>query len=67
MMELWYRLGGEIPDARTIHMIRKQRQYKREQGDDVIPLEEPVNKSKTARLVRCVTQEHTTRFTICTS
>ncbi|XP_041351810.1 PAX3- and PAX7-binding protein 1-like [Gigantopelta aegis] len=43
---------GEIPDARTIHMIRKQRQYKREQGDEIIPLEEPVDKSKTARLVR---------------
>ncbi|XP_071112400.1 PAX3- and PAX7-binding protein 1-like [Haliotis cracherodii] len=43
---------GEIPDARTIHMIRKQRQMARELGDE-IPLEEPEAPNKTtARLVR---------------
>ncbi|XP_013061045.2 PAX3- and PAX7-binding protein 1-like [Biomphalaria glabrata] len=44
---------GEIPDAKTIHLIRKQRQMARE-TDNFIPIDdvEKPNKSSTARLVR---------------
>ncbi|GFS26357.1 PAX3- and PAX7-binding protein 1-like [Elysia marginata] len=45
---------GEIPDAKTIHFIRKQRQMARE-TDNFIPVEDSkasVNKTSTARLVR---------------
>ncbi|XP_059152632.1 PAX3- and PAX7-binding protein 1-like [Physella acuta] len=44
---------GEIPDAKTIHFIRKQRQMARE-TDSFIPLDESEVKSNksTARLVR---------------
>ncbi|XP_005112258.1 PAX3- and PAX7-binding protein 1 [Aplysia californica] len=45
---------GEIPDAKTIHFIRKQRQMARE-TDNFIPINEPEeksSKSSTARLVR---------------
>ncbi|XP_055954462.1 PAX3- and PAX7-binding protein 1-like isoform X2 [Patella vulgata] len=44
---------GEIPDAKTIHMIRKQRQQAR--NDDFLPLEESeqaAQKKKESRLVR---------------
>lgn len=45
--------GGEIPDAKTIHFIRKQRQMARE-TDSFIPLDESEVKSNksTARLIR---------------
>ncbi|RUS81278.1 hypothetical protein EGW08_010952 [Elysia chlorotica] len=45
---------GEIPDAKTIHFIRKQRQMARE-TDNFIPVEESkaaTTKTSTARLVR---------------
>lgn len=45
---------GEIPDAKTIHFIRKQRQMARE-TDNFIPVEDTKiasNKTSTARLVR---------------
>ncbi|KAH9508979.1 PAX3- and PAX7-binding protein 1 [Bulinus truncatus] len=45
---------GEIPDAKTIHLIRKQRQMARE-TDNFIPLDDAElksTKSSTARLVR---------------
>ncbi|GFO12653.1 pax3- and pax7-binding protein 1 [Plakobranchus ocellatus] len=45
---------GEIPDAKTIHFIRKQRQMARE-TDNFIPVDDSQassNKTSTARLVR---------------
>jgi len=44
--------GGEIPDANTIHQIRKQRMLARDMGD-FVPLEETVKYENTkSRLIR---------------
>lgn len=47
--------GGEIPDAKTIHFIRKQRQMAR-QSEDYLPIEQSEavasKNSSTSRLVR---------------
>lgn len=55
-MEYTYMLmcfsGGEIPDATTIHQIRKQRQLARDMGD-FLPLDDTVKyENSKSRLVR---------------
>ena len=48
----YYVSGGEIPDATTIHQIRKQRQMARDMGD-FLPLDDTVKFENTkSRLVR---------------
>jgi len=49
---VWYVTGGEIPDAKTIHFIRKQRQMARNEDFIAIENNEAEDKSSTARLVR---------------
>jgi len=47
-------VGGEIPDATTIHQIRKQRQMARDMGD-FMPLDDTVKfENSKSRLVRYV-------------
>ena len=52
--------GGEIPDAKTIHFIRKQRQMARD-SEDFISLDQDEasgdKNSSTSRLVRYVRYE----------
>ena len=44
--------GGQIPDATTIHQIRKQRQMARDTGD-FLPLDDTVKyENSSSRLVR---------------
>ena len=49
-------IGGEIPDATTIHQIRKQRQLARDMGD-FLPLDDTVKyENEKSRLIRyCIT------------
>ena len=53
--ELWFvSIGGQIPDANMIHIIRKQRQQRRDLGD-FIPVDDTVkvqSSSSKSRLIR---------------
>jgi len=47
-------IGGQIPDANMIHIIRKQRQQRRDLGD-FIPVDDTVkvqSSSSKSRLIR---------------
>ena len=46
-------IGGQIPDAAMIHLIRKKRQQMaREMTEEFIPVDEKAKETSTSRLIR---------------
>ena len=54
MRDIFFSKGGEIPDAKTIHYIRKQREMARNSEDFLVleQADEDVSASGTSRLIR---------------